>query len=639
MASLRGPERATVVLAGVLLLVPVVGGDFFAYQIGLYLIYALVAQGIALAWGRVGFLPLGQSLFFGLGAYIGGFGLKAIGDAFPDATVSLAALPAALPSPAVVAAALLATVAVLAAAALLPAALAWGVGRLVFARRHESGPYFSLITLALAMLGFQVANQWSSLTGGFNGLGGIPDIPLLDRYGSLYYVIAAVVVVMTAAFVRIGRTPLGTLWSGIAQNENRLQLFGFATDRLKALAFATSAAAAGMAGALYAAHQGLVTPQATGFLLSAEFVIWTAVGGRSSPYGALLGAVGIGLLSAELREQVSWWEAIVALVFVGVVLRFPGGLIGGLRAAGNRLLAGLARLRRPGSADPEAHPGAQSGAQSGVGVNDRRAGDDGSSNQAAAAAAPRQAARLRYQGVQVRSHGVDILAGLDLDIGGGGIHCLIGPNGAGKTSTFNVLTGRLPLTAGRILLDDVDVSNRRADAVARLGVGRKLQIPSVFPALSVADNLRIAIWANRLRRRQWLQGDARHWTTPLLQALRQELEFLDAAAERPAGELSQGQRQMLELAMTLLSEPRLLLLDEPCAGLSPQETRRQIGIILIGVRTLGATALIVEHDMAAVEALASKVHVLHQGRLLASGTLAQVQADAAVRSVYAGGRK
>ena len=235
--------------------------------------------------------------------------------------------------------ALLATVALLGVAALVPAALAWLVGRLVFARRHESGPYFSLITLALAMLGFQVANQWSGVTGGFNGLGGIPDIPLLDRYGSLYYLVAALSVVVTAIFVWLGRTPLGTLWSAIAQNENRLQLFGFATDRLKAAAFAVSAAAAGLAGALYAAHQGLVTPQATGFLLSAEFVIWTAVGGRASPYGALLGAVGIGLLSAELREQVSWWEAAVALVFIGVVLQFPGGL--DRRAAGRdrRLLA------------------------------------------------------------------------------------------------------------------------------------------------------------------------------------------------------------------------------------------------------------------------------------------------------------
>ena len=629
------PMTMPIVLAAALLLVPVVGGEFFAYQVGLYLIYAMVAQGIALTWGRAGFLPLGQSLFFGLGAYLGGFGLKAIGDSFPAAALAAASLPDALPPAATLLPALLAADALMGVAALVPAGLAWLVGRLVFARRHESGPYFSLITLALAMLGFQVANQWSGVTGGFNGLGGIPDIPLLDRYGSLYYLVAALSVVVTAIFVWLGRTPLGTLWSAIAQNENRLQLFGFATDRLKAVAFAMSAASAGLAGALYAAHQGLVTPQATGFLLSAEFVIWTAVGGRASPYGALLGAVGIGLLSAELRDQVSWWEAAVALVFIGVVLKFPGGLIGGLQAATGRLLA-RARTTRPTGALPAGSPAGPPASRPG--------GPAALTPQVQAACAPADRrrpppTRLRFHDVHVGSHGVAILSGLELDIDGGGIHCLIGPNGAGKTSTFNVLTGRLPLAAGRILLDDIDVSNRRADVVARLGVGRKLQIPSVFAALSVGDNLRIALWANRLGRRQLLQGGPRHWQTPLLQSLRRELDFLDAAAHRPAGELSQGQRQMLELAMTLLSEPRLLLLDEPCAGLSRHETRRQIAIIAAGVQALGATALIVEHDMAAVEALAARVHVLHQGRLLASGTLAQIQADEAVRAVYAGGRK
>lgn len=604
-------------MLAVLPLVPVMAGDYVAYQIGLYLLYAMVAQGIALTWGRAGFLPLGQALFFGLGAYLAGFALKAV----PGSALLLV---------------------LLIAAALLPAALAWLIGRLVFARRHESGPYFSLITLALAMLGFQIANQWSSVTGGFNGLGGIPELPGIDRYGSLYYLIAAFSIIVTGAFAWLGTTPLGTLWAAIAQNEGRLQSFGFATDRLKALAFGVSAGAAGLAGSLYAAHQGLVTPQATGFLLSAEFVIWTAVGGRTSPYGALLGAVGIGLLSSELREHVGYWEAIVAIVFIVVVLRFPGGLLGGLHAGARLAFTAMAAGRRgaprlPNAARPMSEPRlapqpttlptilptplpAPAVKHAGLG----------------------RAATLRYQDVNVRSSGVSILNGLRLDIDGGGIHCLIGPNGAGKTSSFNVLAGRLPLTSGRIFLGSRDVSGRRADVIARLGVGRKFQIPSVFAQLSVADNLRIALWANRLSRSQMLMQEPHRWSTPMLDRIRAHLDFLHVAGEREtneAGTLSQGQRQMLELAMAVLSEPRLLLLDEPCAGLSAQETERQIAIIAGSVDALGATALIIEHDMAAVQALASQVHVLHQGRLLASGTLAQIQSDTAVRQVYAGGHK
>jgi len=110
-------------------------------------------------------------------------------------------------------------------------------------------------------------------------------------------------------------------------------------------------------------------------------------------------------------------------------------------------------------------------------------------------------------------------------------------------------------------------------------------------------------------------------------------------AEQRAGALSQGQRQMLELAMTVLTEPRLLLLDEPCAGLSVHETKQQMQAIDLAVRELKATALLIEHDMAAVQALGERMHVLHQGRLLASGTLAEIQADVNVQAVYAGGRK
>ena len=156
MCALPGYSRPVAGLAVVLLLVPVIGGEFAAYQIGLYLIYAMVAQGIALTWGRAGFLPLGQSLFFGLGAYLGGFGLRAMGAAFPDASAPLfrANRRAWHPRGAHFGPPTRHRRAADGAAALLPAALAWLVGRLVFARRHESGPYFSLITLALAMLGF-----------------------------------------------------------------------------------------------------------------------------------------------------------------------------------------------------------------------------------------------------------------------------------------------------------------------------------------------------------------------------------------------------------------------------------------------------------------------------------------------------
>ncbi len=597
------------VLALALLVVPVLGGEYRAYQIGAYLLHGLAAQGVAVAWGRAGFLPLGQALFFGAAAYASALILKA---AHAQAAWLLA-WPLAV---------------------LGPVLVAYAMARLLFARRSESGPFFSLITLALAMLGFQVANQWNSVTGGFNGLGDVPDLAGLDRYSTLYWLIAAVTLLTTGAAVWLNRTPLGTLWAALAQNESRLQFFGFATDRLKALAFAISALLAALAGALYAPHQGLVTPQAGSVMLSAEMVVWAAVGGRHSPYGALLGAVGIGCLSAELRDRFVLWEGIVAMVFIAVVLKFPGGLWGAVES----VAVALGERRRRGGqrgGPPGGPPGLPAGAATQASLAAPGLRPAPPWPQADDEAAP----VLKFRDVRVQAHGVHILNGLSFDIRGRGIHCVIGPNGAGKTSTFNALTGGLALAAGEVLLFGRRIRRFRPVALARLGVGRKFQLPSVFPGLTVAQNVAIATWAGRCRPADLLRPALLRWRTPLLPMLELAFPFLATERQLLAGELSQGQRQMLELALAALPEPRLLLLDEPCAGLSPDETRRQIDTIVRIVAQLQATALVIEHDLSAVEQMGGQVHVLHQGRLLASGSLADIQASAAVQAVYAGGRK
>ncbi len=589
--------RPMAVLAGVLMLVPLIGGEFRAYQIGLYLLYGLAAQGITLAWGRAGLLPLGQALFFGAAAYGSGLVLKAA-EARPLWWLAW---------PLVV---------------LGPAAVAYGMARLLFARRSESGPYFSLITLALVMLGFQVANQWSSVTGGFNGLGNVPELPGLDRYGSMYWLIAALVLLATAACVALRGSPLGLLWAAVAQNEGRLQFFGYATDRLKALAFAASALLAALGGALYAPHQGLVTPQAISVLLSAEMIVWTAVGGRHSPYGALLGAVGIGCLSAELRDRFALWEAMVALVFVLVVLKAPGGLWGAIERGAGALLMRRRVTRRAAPAHADALPAPRLKQRHGG------SGQDIGPDHA-----------LQFREIAVRAHGVNILNGLNLDVRGRGIHCMIGPNGAGKTSAFNALTGRLPINAGDVLLFGQAIRRFHPVALARLGVGRKFQVPTVFHDLTLAENIAVATWAHRCTPVELLRPALLRWRAPMLTLLEPAFPFLASEGSTLAGRLSPGQRQMLELAMAALPEPRLLLLDEPCAGLSPDETRRQIRVVMQIVEALGATAVVIEHDLSAVEQMAGQVHVLHQGRLLASGSLAEVQASAQVQAVYAGGRK
>ena len=245
---------------------------------------------------------------------------------------------------------------------------------------------------------------------------------------------------------------------------------------------------------------------------------------------------------------------------------------------------------------------------------------------------------VEFDDVAVTIGQVAILRGLSLSIDKSGIHCIIGPNGAGKTSALNVLTGKLPLTSGRILLGQKPLTSIRPFRAARIGIGRKFQVPSIFPSLSVRQNLDLAVWSNRLRPKEMLSMIPYSWSPELLDDLEDRFGFL-ANSDTTAGSLSVGQRQMLDFAMTLLTEPDIVLLDEPCAGLSTAETALMIDAIAALAKKTGATFVIIEHDMQVVERLSDHVLVMHQGRLLLSGTMEQVRADKEVQRVYSGGTK
>ena len=240
---------------------------------------------------------------------------------------------------------------------------------------------------------------------------------------------------------------------------------------------------------------------------------------------------------------------------------------------------------------------------------------------------------LYVEGVTVSFDGFKALNDLSFYLDTGELRCIIGPNGAGKTTMMDVITGKTRPDGGKAYFGQtIDLTRLTEPQIAHMGIGRKFQKPTVFEQHSVFENLELAMKTDKRVQRSllaWLTGDDRDRIADTLRQIR-----LDGVADRPAGLLSHGQKQWLEIGMLLIQDPRLLLLDEPVAGMTDDETMRtaELFVSLAGKHSL----VVVEHDMAFVERLGGKVTVLHEGSVLAEGDLATVQNDQRVIEVYLG---
>jgi urea transport system ATP-binding protein len=239
---------------------------------------------------------------------------------------------------------------------------------------------------------------------------------------------------------------------------------------------------------------------------------------------------------------------------------------------------------------------------------------------------------LQLSGVVVEFNGFRAIDGLNLGVNKGELRCLIGPNGAGKTTALDLICGRVRPTAGSIRYGDRELQNLEDYQIARAGVARKFQVPSVFPELTVRENLEVAfckrtgVFANLFRRANSERGE----DVERLAAFVDLPDYLD----EPARFLSHGQTQWLEIALLLAQDAELILLDEPTAGMTAQETQKTAEICnrLRGKHTL----VVVEHDMSFVKEIGEVISVMHMGKLLAEGTVAEIEQSAEVREVYLG---
>ncbi len=578
--------RIETVVLGLLFTSVFVLEGFEIYQMALFVIYAIAGLGIYLCWGRTGILPLGQSIFFAISAY----GVAITLNAF-----AINSIWAIIP--------------LLIFWGLVVALLAFIIAVMIFMSQIGQSPNFSMITLALAVLAGQVALSWTAVTGGFNGLVMVP-IQGIDSFSVYFYVgVLGCISVLVMALKYLEKTPLGLIFSAIQDDEKRLLFLGYKTHVLKGLSFAISAFLAGVAGGIFALHQGIITPQVAGFVFATEVLIWVAIGGRASVVGPIIGAVVVGMASQSLRNEIPWWELLVATGFILVVLYFPNGICQAVS------FIFPSRLKPQQMAHP--HPPKY------IAYLNQQA----------------QSQDLKVTDVDVQMGAVRILEGMSTTLYSGEITCVLGPNGAGKTSLVNAITGNLPVKRGSIQYGDHRLDNKPIWGMIHKGIGRKFQNPTIFTSLTVAENINMAFWKSQLRYMQWLDYRLlQHAPWQAIADFKPALHILKDL-HMYAGVLSQGQKQILELILMFISKPDFIMLDEPCAGLGVAETNLVIDLIRAWHKSYQTGFLIVEHDMTVVDKLADKVVVMVNGSLLAEGTLTEIRNNKMVQEVYRGGHK
>jgi len=597
MSGLRVLRHPLLALAAALVVLP-----FFTGALGLPVsiaseiaLFALVGLGFNLLLGYTGLLSFGHGAFFGLAAYAAAlFQLHLAPGSFLLAiafAVALAALSGLV------------------------------IGFLVLRRR---GVYFSLLTLAFTAMAFYIVYRWTSFTGGENGLGGItrPDLLGVDLDDqTTFYVVTALVVFLAAVLIwRVVRSPFGHVLVAIRENEQRALFVGYPVRRYKLIAFVLSTTALGLAGSLSAYLHYFVSADRVHVVFSGEILAMTVIGGMGSFLGPPLGALFFILFREILTQYTAAWQFYFGLLFMAFILFSPMGLIG----LGERLLAPFRRQAEDLAAmasrakplpNPELPPFLKT-------ANPPVQND----------------VVLACRNVAKRFGGLVAVAGADLEVRARRLQALIGPNGAGKTTLFNVISGMYPPDVGAITLQGEQVGGLPADRLVARGIARSFQITNLFPGLTVRENIRLGVQAtNPGRFDLWRAADDHQLVAEQTRAL---IQFLGLEGLEPArvDQLSYGGQRLLEIGVALTARPRILLLDEPLAGLAAAERERVVG--LIERLATEMAVILVEHDIDRVFAFADQITVMSEGKVLVHGSAEAVRSDPEVQRVYLGaGRK
>lgn len=484
--------------------------------------------------------------------------------------------------------------------------------------------------LAMATIGFSeivqlVLIHWEPVTGGTSGLRGIPGVSLfgfaLQGQLQYYYFLLAWAAFGLWLAVRVRSTQLGRSMLALRDTEIAAEVAGVNTTRIKSIALALSAIYAGVAGGLYVCYIGYVSPD--GFSTGQAILYYTMliIGGTGSAIGAVVGTITLTALPELLRFLREWYMVLYGLGVIVIIALLPEGLASLPRRLMRRAPPTTAPVRKfeAAAAVPRAVEASSTGA---------------------AVAAPAGKVILSIKGVTQRFGGLIALDDVSIDVREGTVHAVIGPNGAGKTCFLNVLTGAYSPQAGSVKLLDRELLGLRPFQITHLGVSRNFQNIRIYPSLTVLENVMVGqACRSTINTLQSFLGTpaSRREERAISLAAREALEFvgLSEHANRPAASLAYAQRRLLEIARALATQPRVLLLDEPAAGMNVQESSELMGLIrAIGAR--GTTIVVVEHNMRLVMGVSDRISVLDFGKKIAEGSKDEIRQNPAVIEAYLG---